>query len=87
MERFAVWLDEQKVPASFLPERRADGTVGVSTIHSSKGLDARHVLILNAHELDGLKTREEARRLLYIGMTRARDELCLSFARPSWVMN
>jgi ATP-dependent exoDNAse (exonuclease V) beta subunit len=71
MEKFAGWLEEQKIPASFLPERRTDGTVGVSTIHSSKGLDARHVLILNTHELDGLKTRDEARRLLYIGMTRA----------------
>lgn len=87
MEKFAGWLEEQKIPASFLPERRTDGTVGVSTIHSSKGLDARHVLILNAHELDGLKTRDEARRLLYIGMTRARDELCVSSARASWVMD
>jgi len=87
MEKIAGWLDAQGIPASFLPERRADGTVGVSTIHSSKGLDAGHVLILNAHELDGLRTREETRRLLYIGMTRARDELCISFARPSWVMD
>ena len=87
MEKFAGWLEEQKIRASFLPEGRVDGTVGVSTIHSSKGLDARHVLILNAHELDGLKTKEEVRRLLYIGMTRARDELCISFARPSWIMD
>jgi len=87
MEKFAGWLDGQKIPASFLPERRVDGTIGVSTIHSSKGLDARHVLILNAHELDGLRTREEARRLLYIGMTRARDELCISSACASWVMD
>jgi hypothetical protein len=87
MEKLAGWLDGQQIPASFLPERRADGTIGVSTIHSSKGLDAGHVLILNAHELDGLRTREEAHRLLYIGMTRARDELCISFARPSWVLD
>lgn len=87
MEKIAGWLDGQKIPASFLPARRVDGTVGVSTIHSSKGLDAGHVLILNAHELDGLRTREEARRLLYIAMTRARDELCISSARPSWIMD
>jgi superfamily I DNA/RNA helicase len=61
--------------------------VGVSTIHSSKGLDAGHVLILNAHELDGLGDEEEARRLLYIAMTRARDELCISAARPSRIVD
>jgi hypothetical protein len=87
MEKLAGWLDGQKIPVSFLPTGRANGTVGVSTIHSSKGLDAGHVLILNAHELDSLKTRAEARRLLYIAMTRARDELCISSARPSWIMD
>jgi superfamily I DNA/RNA helicase len=87
MEKIAGWLDGQKIPASFLPARRLDGTVGVSTIHSSKGMDAGHVLILNAHELDGLRTREEACRLLYIAMTRARDELCISSARASWIMD
>jgi hypothetical protein len=87
MEKMAGWLGEHHVPATFLPAGRGPGTVGVSTIHSSKGLDAGHVLILNAHELDSLKTREEARRLLYIAMTRARDELCISAARPSWVMD
>jgi len=87
MEKVADWLDGQRIPVSFLPTGRAHGSVGVSTIHSSKGLDAGHVLILNAHELDSLKTREEARRLLYIAMTRARDELCISSARPSWIMD
>ena len=87
MEKMAAWLGERQIPATFLPAGRGPGTVGVSTIHSSKGLDARHVLILNTHELDSLPTREEARRLLYIAMTRARDELCISAARPSWVMD
>ena len=87
MEKMAGWLCEQRIPASFLPTRRKDGTVGVSTIHSSKGLDAEHVLILGVHELDRLRTQEEGRRLLYIAMTRARDELCISSARPSRVMD
>ena len=87
MEQVAAWLDGQKIQASFLPARRVDGAVGVSTIHSSKGLDAGHVLIVGAHELDSLRTREEARRLLYIAMTRAREELCISSARPSWIMD
>jgi ATP-dependent exoDNAse (exonuclease V) beta subunit len=44
------------------------------------------VLILNAHELDGSGDEEEARRL-YIAMTRARDELCISAARPSRIVD
>lgn len=87
MEQVAAWLGGQKIRASFLPSRRAAGAVGVSTIHSSKGLDAGHVLIVGAHELDSLRTREEARRLLYIAMTRAREELCISSARPSRIMD
>jgi hypothetical protein len=87
MKDTAAWLCQEGIAATFLPDRRADGTVGVSTIHSSKGLDAGHVLILNAHELDSLDTEEEARRLLYIAMTRARDELCVSSARPSWIVD
>ena len=87
MKDTAAWLCTEGIAASFLPDRRADGTVGVSTIHSSKGLDAGHVLILNAHELDSLEEEEEARRLLYIAMTRARDELYISSARPSWIVD
>jgi superfamily I DNA/RNA helicase len=87
MKDTAAWLCKEGIAASFLPDRRADGTVSVSTIHSSKGLDAGHVLIVNAHELDSLEEEEEARRLLYIAMTRARDELCVSSARPSWIVD
>ncbi len=53
------------------------GAVRLSTIHSAKGLDAAHVLLFSAHELAG-RGDDEARRLLYIGMTRAREELCVS---------
>ncbi len=87
MKDTAAWLCEEGIAASFLPDRRADSAVGVSTIHSSKGLDAGHALILNAHELHSLDTEEEARCLLYIAMTRARDELCISSARPSWIVD
>ncbi|MGH7300875.1 MAG: UvrD-helicase domain-containing protein [Candidatus Rokuibacteriota bacterium] len=86
MKATAAWLCQEGIAACFLPDRRESGSVGVSTIHSSKGLDAGHVLILNAHQLDRLE-EEEARRLLYIAMTRARDELCVSSARPSRIVD
>jgi hypothetical protein len=76
MQDTAARLCTEGIAASFLPDRRANGTVGVSTIHSSKGLDAGHVLILNAHELDRLE-EEEARRLLYSDDARPRRAVCL----------
>lgn len=49
----------------------------LSTIHSAKGLDAEAVYVLGVQDLDSLESKE-ARRLLYIAMTRARTALCLS---------
>jgi ATP-dependent DNA helicase UvrD/PcrA len=64
---------------------RAETVLILSTIHSAKGLEWRSVFILNA--IDGcipsdLSTGnsaeiEEERRLLYVGMTRAKDHLRL----------
>ena len=62
----------------------------LSTIHSSKGLEYDRVVLLDM--LDGIlpslpavrvntddeiRVYEEERRLFYVGMTRARDELCI----------
>ena len=49
----------------------------LSTIHSAKGLDAASVLLFAGHDLE-VRGDEESRRLLYIAMTRAREELCVS---------
>jgi superfamily I DNA/RNA helicase len=58
--------------------------VKVSTIHSAKGLDAAHVVLVGAHELD--RRGEEGRRLLYIAMTRATEEVCLCAHRDCRLM-
>jgi hypothetical protein len=82
MESLTSWLTGAGEPASFLLTDHLPGTVRLSTIHSAKGLDAAHVLLFAAHELQG-RGDGEARRLLYIAMTRAREELCVCYHRDS----
>jgi hypothetical protein len=85
MERLKTLLQDADIPAQFIVDRLREGLVRLSTIHSAKGLDAEAVLILGAHEL-GRRDESEGRRLLYIAMTRARRELCISFSGESAIM-
>ena len=55
-----------------------DARLTLSTIHSSKGLEYERVYLLDIH--DGVlpsRPDEEDRRLFYVAMTRAKDELTL----------
>ncbi|HZG60186.1 MAG TPA: 3'-5' exonuclease [Anoxybacillus sp.] len=77
------WLTEDEAAKrNFL---RDDNTVKVSTIESSKGLDFQAVFIVNVENmpfpLEEDKEREVS--LLYIGMTRAKEYLCLSYSGES----
>ena len=57
------------------------------TMHSSKGLEYKAVIIVNCNEgtsphyksLADKKQLEEERRLFYVGMTRAKDYLFMTF--------
>jgi len=54
----------------------------LSTLHSSKGLEARVVFILHLDDRfipNPARDRDEELRVLYVGMTRAKQELELSF--------
>ena len=66
----------------------AAGAVTISTIHAAKGLEFDHVFIIGCSEgllpygsPTSIETIEEERRLMYVGVTRARDTLALSYAR------
>ncbi|WP_179603198.1 3'-5' exonuclease [Neobacillus driksii] len=77
------WITENDVSKrSFAKD---DGKVKISTIDSSKGLDFRAVFIVNLDSmpftLEENKEREVS--LLYIGMTRAKEYLCLSYSGES----
>lgn len=59
--------------------------VNLLTLHSTKGLEFSRVYIVGAEDVQFLGTRtpsvrevEEARRLLYVGMTRTKDRLILT---------
>jgi DNA helicase-2/ATP-dependent DNA helicase PcrA len=64
--------------------------VNLFTLHSTKGLEFSRVYVVgveDAEMIGGTATRsateaqiEEARRLLYVGMTRAKDRLVLTYA-------
>jgi hypothetical protein len=77
------WITENDV--SKRSYAKDDGRVKISTIDSSKGLDFRAVFIVNVDSmpfpLEENKEREVS--LLYIGMTRAKEFLCLSYSGES----
>ncbi len=67
----------------FMAEQRREKVSGqgifLSTIHSSKGMEFPHVMILDGDWVrPGDRNEwEEERRVMYVGMTRARETLCL----------
>ena len=60
------------------------GRVNLLTLHSTKGLEFSRVYIVGAEDAQllgrepTLEDLEEARRLLYVGMTRVKDRLVLT---------
>lgn len=66
-----------------------DHAVVLSTIHAAKGLEWKHVFLVGAEEdilphsrtLDSGGEIEEERRLAYVAITRAREQLTISWAR------
>ncbi len=82
-----VFLDELTRRAE---EQNAPTVEGVtlSSLHAAKGLEWDAVLLVGACEgllpislAEGEASVEEERRLLYVGVTRAREHLVLSYAR------
>lgn len=76
--RLETWLEDAGIPTQVLGRRGQPGAVRLSTVHSAKGLDADAVLFLASGRQLERRDETEARRLLYIAMTRARTELHIS---------
>lgn len=92
------YLDETALAGrdDLKPEEERPAAVTLMTLHSAKGLEFPHVYMVGMEEglLPHRRTIEESsgagideeRRLAYVGVTRARDTLTLSFckARMKW---
>ena len=82
-ESLAAFLEKiEELEQRILHHRNeADSRVVLSTIHSAKGLEYERVILIDAVE-DILPAKdgdpEEERRIFYVGVTRARDELDLA---------
>jgi len=67
----------------FIAEQRRDKVLGrgifLSTIHSAKGMEFSHVFIMDGDwgVSQNITRREEERRILYVGMARAKETLIL----------
>ncbi len=94
IEEYIIYLKNLFVAFSNLEKDVKDSSLYLSTIHSSKGLEWQKVFIVdlldeifpNSHSMEnqtaGLcEDYEEERRLFYVGMTRARDSLMLTFPK------
>lgn len=86
------WL--QDVSLSGSEEESVEG-VSLMTLHSAKGLEFERVFIAgmedrllpHANSMDQAEDLEEERRLFYVGMTRAKKRLTLSYARRRRIYN
>lgn len=59
----------------------------LGTIHSAKGLEFRHVVLLDGDWIPKAEKLEEDRRLYYVGMTRAEETLTLCEFSPGNVFS
>ena len=92
LERVALVADSDQIPAG--PDSDTSGVVTLMTLHTAKGLEFDTVFLTGME--DGVSPHqraltkpaelEEERRLVYVGITRARQRLYLSRAavRASW---
>lgn len=87
--RLEDFLDQISLAADVNQEAQTDQYVTLMTVHLAKGLEFPVVFLVGLEEglfphsrsLDSPQDIEEERRLCYVGMTRAKQKLYLSFVR------
>lgn len=84
-----IFLEEVSLIADIDSLTEKDNSVTLMTLHAAKGLEFPHVFMAGMEEgifphsrsLLDPEQLEEERRLMYVGMTRAKERLCLLYAR------
>ncbi len=69
-----------------------DGRISLITLHNAKGLEYEHVVLVgceegllpHANSLGDHERMAEERRLAYVGITRAMDDLVMTYAQRRW---
>jgi DNA helicase-2/ATP-dependent DNA helicase PcrA len=92
LAQLALEPPKDSVDNSIAPVDDDDEQLVISTIHSAKGLEWHSVFIIHALEgrfpsFKSLKTQEsleEERRLMYVAMTRAKENLAISYPGTIW---
>lgn len=86
------WMQDASLSGS---EEQSEGGVSLMTLHAAKGLEFKRVFLIgvedgllpHSNSLDSPDSLEEERRLLYVGMTRAKEKLTLLSAQKRRVFN
>ena len=83
--KYAQELEEQQAKARKIKGER-ENKVQLMTIHSAKGLEFEDVFVIHANEgeiphqkAEKKDEIEEERRLFYVALTRAKNNLCISY--------
>lgn len=89
----ADYLESVTLQSDLSEEDADENCVSISTIHASKGLEFDYVFLVGLEEgkfplsraLDNNDDLEEERRLMYVGITRARKKLYLTRAKSRYL--
>ncbi len=87
----SLFLESAALSEADIKQHRSNAKITLMTVHAAKGLEFDNVFVVGLEEglfphsrsmLEGGKEEiEEERRLMYVAMTRAKENLTLSFAR------
>ncbi len=87
----SLFLESAALSEADIKQHRSNAKITLMTVHAAKGLEFENVFVVGLEEglfphsrsmFEGGKEEiEEERRLMYVAMTRAKENLTLSFAR------